>query len=463
MELNSYLEQLEEQIRNRKAKAEVIEEIRNHIEDQAEFYEKEGMSAEEAIEQAVRQMGDPVEVGIEMDRIHRPKPGAPLFLLAFMMSVAGLLTQYFSFYRFGEELVVYQRVIDNAFARQCVYVLMGTAVMLVILCVDYSPVGRHGKKNGSLAAGGTVYYLPVSAWLSWQSFLPEKPYLSVCPGVWRNLVSEQEPRVLRNSIQSFFWLAAAFWIAAARIGGGLGITIVMACVCYIMMTAAVIKGWFNENRKAGIVLTAGIIPVSAVIAVLAQLQPYQIKRIEVLFHPERYAQGAGYQAARTREVIEGLTMFGTGGVKPEQLPIHMLPGVQDDYILLQVASVYGIIAACLLVGLLAVFLFCLFRMIYKQKNRLGKIVGYGCLMVIAAEIAGNLMINFGFYTISTGGLPFFSYGGYHTVTIYVLLGVIFSIHRYQNLAWEREDGKNKQEKGVLAHLGKYRIRIERCR
>jgi hypothetical protein len=199
VELNSYLEQLEEQIRNRKAKAEVIEEIRNHIEDQAEFYEKEGMSAEEAIEQAVRQMGDPVEVGIEMDRIHRPKPGAPLFLLAFMMSVAGLLTQYFSFYRFGEELVVYQRVIDNAFARQCVYVLMGTAVMLVILCVDYSPV----EKNGSLAAGGTVYYLPVSAWLSWQSFLPEKSYLSVYPGVWRNLVSEQEPRVLRNSIQSF--------------------------------------------------------------------------------------------------------------------------------------------------------------------------------------------------------------------------------------------------------------------
>ena len=40
MELNSYLEQLEEQIRNRKAKAEVIEEIRNHIEDQAEFMKR---------------------------------------------------------------------------------------------------------------------------------------------------------------------------------------------------------------------------------------------------------------------------------------------------------------------------------------------------------------------------------------------------------------------------------------
>ena len=194
MELNSYLEQLEEQIRNRKAKAEVIEEIRNHIEDQAEFYEKEGMSAEEAIEQAVRQMGDPVEVGIEMDRIHRPKPGAPLFLLAFMMSVAGLLTQYFSFYRFGEELVVYQRVIDNAFARQCVYVLMGTAVMLVILCVDYSPVGRHGKKMGALLLAGLfIICLSAPGYLGSHSYLKSLIYL----------VSEQEPRVLRNSIQSF--------------------------------------------------------------------------------------------------------------------------------------------------------------------------------------------------------------------------------------------------------------------
>lgn len=40
---------------------------------------------------------------------------------------------------------------DNAFACQCVYVLMGTAVMLVIPSGGiYSPVGRHGK-NGSLA------------------------------------------------------------------------------------------------------------------------------------------------------------------------------------------------------------------------------------------------------------------------------------------------------------------------
>ena len=324
--------------------------------------------------------------------------------------------------------------------------------MLVILCVDYSPVGRHGKKMGALLLAGLfIICLSAPGYLGSHSYLKSLIYLFV--PVYGGILYQNRNRGYYGIASSLFWLAAAFWIAAARIGGGLGITIVMVCVCYIMMTAAVIKGWFNENRKAGIVLTAGIIPVSAVIAVLAQLQPYQIKRIEVLFHPERYAQGAGYQAARTREVIEGLTMFGTGGVKPEQLPIHMLPGVQDDYILLQVASVYGIIAACLLVGLLAVFLFCLFRMIYKQKNRLGKIVGYGCLMVIAAEIAGNLMINFGFYTISTGGLPFFSYGGYHTVTIYVLLGVIFSIHRYQNLAWEREDGKNKQEKGVLWRLG----------
>ena len=48
---------------------------------------KRGMSAEEAIEQAVRQMGDPVEVGIEMDRSTGQSQALLCFSLAFMMEV----------------------------------------------------------------------------------------------------------------------------------------------------------------------------------------------------------------------------------------------------------------------------------------------------------------------------------------------------------------------------------------
>ena len=102
-------------------------------------------------------------------------------------------------------------------------------------------------------------------------------------------------------------------------------------------------------------------------------------------------------------------------------------------------------------------------MIRRQKNQLGKMVGYGCVMVLAVEMVRSLLNGFGFYTISSGGMPFFSFGRCHTITIYALLGVIFSIYRYQELVWEKNEDGNVQEKGVLAKLGKYRIRIERCR
>lgn len=82
MEPSNYLRELGAQIRSPKARERVSEEMKNHIEDQAVFYEQDGMSHEEALSQAVEQMGDPVAVGIELDRIHRPKPAGRFLLLA---------------------------------------------------------------------------------------------------------------------------------------------------------------------------------------------------------------------------------------------------------------------------------------------------------------------------------------------------------------------------------------------
>ena len=58
-----YMKTLEEQIQNKRARALVSEEINGHIEEQAQGYEEEGMSREDAKREAVRQMGDPVETG----------------------------------------------------------------------------------------------------------------------------------------------------------------------------------------------------------------------------------------------------------------------------------------------------------------------------------------------------------------------------------------------------------------
>ena len=80
MEMHEYLDLLTGQIRNKKAGASVAKEIKSHMEDQAQVYMEQGMGQEEALAEAVRQMGNPVEVGIDMDPVsytHLTLPTTP--------------------------------------------------------------------------------------------------------------------------------------------------------------------------------------------------------------------------------------------------------------------------------------------------------------------------------------------------------------------------------------------------
>ena len=72
MDKKKYIQTVTEQIRCKRALPLVTKELEGHIEDQKSDYMKAGMNVEEAEEAAVLEMGDPVEVGVEMDRIHRP-------------------------------------------------------------------------------------------------------------------------------------------------------------------------------------------------------------------------------------------------------------------------------------------------------------------------------------------------------------------------------------------------------
>lgn len=91
MRREEYLYTLTEQIRCKMARGTIEQEINDHIEDQKAEFLSEGMSQTEAEEAAVREMGDPVEVGLEMDRIHRPTMAWGMIALIVGLSLAGYL------------------------------------------------------------------------------------------------------------------------------------------------------------------------------------------------------------------------------------------------------------------------------------------------------------------------------------------------------------------------------------
>lgn len=94
----TYLQQVLQQIRWKRARQIIGRELQNHLEDQYGTLLEAGLSPDQAEAETVRQMGDPVSVGKALDGLHRPhlewKLLCPLVLLLgcggfFCLSLSG--------------------------------------------------------------------------------------------------------------------------------------------------------------------------------------------------------------------------------------------------------------------------------------------------------------------------------------------------------------------------------------
>ena len=98
--MEEYLEKLLAQIRCKKARPYIAEEIRGHIESQIEDNIVSGMTDQEAEKNAVADMGNPVEVGISLDKIHKPQIAWRLLVIVGMLILLGIHLQ---------KSIIYQR------------------------------------------------------------------------------------------------------------------------------------------------------------------------------------------------------------------------------------------------------------------------------------------------------------------------------------------------------------------
>ncbi|WP_276952531.1 permease prefix domain 1-containing protein [Enterocloster lavalensis] len=461
MEMHEYLDALSGQIRSGRARQAVREELEAHILDQAQAYADSGMEEQEALEQAVRQMGDPVEVGIDMDRIHRPRNGWKYLGIIAVLSAAGLLAQYICIYRFGGDTLTGNSVGIQAFYRQCAYTLTGLAVMAGLYFCDYSLLSRYAKPAGAL-------FIAVTAVVCMPGFAPVvagahaylKVILYMFIPLYGGILYRYRGSGIRGYVCALFWLGAAAWLALCRIRGGISVTIDVLFVCALLLVLSLYRNWYGIRRRA--------LPAAATCALAAclgagvalNLSDYQLRRLEVILNPRFADRAYGYQTDVAREIAGRLKLV--GGQMPERTPIHRLPGVQYDYALLQTASVWGWLAAGVLLAILALFLVSLFIMVKRQKNQLGQMIGFGCAAILALESARYLLYNLGLGLMPAAGLPFLTYGRLHTVAVYALFGILLSIYRYQDLIWETGNHRKSQGRGMTWGVGKYRIYIERA-
>lgn len=437
MEMHEYLEILKAQIRCVKVRDSVAKEVEDHIKDQAMAYRQSGMTESEAISEAVRQMGDPVAAGVELDRIHRPAMDWKLVAFAAVLSIIGLLIQYV----FGR-----QQADLTMFYKQCVYTGIGILLMAAVSLVDYSVIGKYGFALWGLLSGFvllTVLFGPTYN----GSHLYIRNYIYLYVPVYTGILYHYRNGGVTALVKCglFHMAAMILSLMAVTIPACLDVTV----ICLIMTSIAIWKGWFAVNRKAalaGLWLAAVLLPLILVGIGGINFMPYQIARLEAVLNPAVDPLGRGYIPGVIRDTFQGSTWAGPA--------VKTLDGrmgsLHTDYILIQLISSYGLLAGTGVVLAAIGFVVHGFHMTVRMKNQLGQMLGIGCCLVFFLQIFHYVMLNLGRGLINTG-MPFLSYGKGPVFATSILVGLLMSVYRYKNISTEQKAG----------HRQRYQLRIEK--
>jgi hypothetical protein len=154
IKVKQYLETICSQIRCKKIHGDIREEIENHIVDQKEAFKAQGFNDETVTLKALEQMGDPIIIGTELDRTHRPKPEWSVITLTILLLAAGTVIRFFTSPQDfnGIEL----------FNKQLFFTIAGIVLMALFYYMDFTILGKYPKTIFLLLAAVTIFLTIVS-------------------------------------------------------------------------------------------------------------------------------------------------------------------------------------------------------------------------------------------------------------------------------------------------------------
>ena len=268
-------------------------EIEQHLDEQIGEYLMEGMEPEEAEKEAVKQMGDPVETGISLDRIHRPRMPWGMLLWIGILSILGL----------GIYMALQARISDQPLSWRTilgylVILAMGLAAMTGICFADYSRISRYAREitvalwillyGGLWMRGlqingakrwidlGVTIDVGVAAWL----FVP----------LYASVLYRCRGQGYKALIKAVAWMAPTLWLLLTMPNASSLLVVFLAFS--VIFSAAVWKGWFQIRRKTVLaVWWGGVLLAPAALLAFTGMESYQAQRLLALLNLGGYGPG----------------------------------------------------------------------------------------------------------------------------------------------------------------------------
>ena len=329
--------------------------------------------------------------------------------------------------------------------RQCMWLVLGTLVMVVTSRLDYRVWRRLARVLVLAAFGGLllvlVPHLAVEAtgakrWIGFGSFdVQPSEIMKLAVAVFgADLVVRREEagRSERTAIGPLIMVVAA--------AGGLvvlepdmGTAVVVGCIGLSILFASGVS--FRPIVKIG-----GVVIGVAVLASLAD--PYRRERLLSFLNPGAHASGSGYQVVQSLIGLGSGHVFGVG-LGNGTVQWGFLPNPHSDFIFSVIGQELGLVGALgVVLGLGALCWFGL-RVADRAPDRFGGLLAVALVAWLGVETLINVGAVIGLLPVTGIPLPFISYGGTSLVVTMAGAGMLVSIARREVSAGVRRLGGDR--------------------
>lgn len=431
MKLEEYLEIVSEQIRYTKIRSTITEELKTHILDQAEDYEACGMFPKDALDRAIRDMGDPVETGVSLDRIHRPQMNWGIIVMIAVISILGLGILY--------TINIHAQGIFP-WERQMSFVILGFLLMLLVCRLDYSILEIHGWNAARcfllcIFLARICFGISIGGADRWIRILMVNISISEIMLLYVPLFGAALYSFRGEGYQVLWKIALLIILPVIFVGSipDLSSAFILFTCLFCLFIFAVYKNWYQIHRKL-ILSVSGIFVLLSPVTLLGYLyffgEEYQAARIRAFF---THTGDVHFFVSLARNMRESSALIGSSATSLELFTGQPASYFMTDYVIVSMCGIYGILLTIAILTALLFLVMKIFQISTAQKNQLGMIVGTGCGIVFLSKIAVSILVNLQLIPYTSISMPFLSYGGSSIIVSYILLGLVLSIYRYKNI------------------------------
>jgi rod shape determining protein RodA len=317
---------------------------------------------------------------------------------------------------------------DTFFARQVIWALVGTGLMLLVAFTDYSIFANVNHLIYALTLLSLILVYAVGRitfgaqrWIDLGIFdlQPSELAKVLLIIVLAKFLADRQEHLNRLSSFLLSLLYVAVPMLFIYIQPDLGTAIVLGVSWLAMVLVAGVR-----LKHVGLLILSGLL---ASPVVWYSLHGYMRERIFVFFDPTRDPLGAGYNINQARIAVGSGGFLGQGFARGSQSQLHFLRVRHTDYIFSVLGEELGFVGVVLLLLLFLVVIWRILRVAEMARDTFGQLIACGIATIVAFQVVANVGMNVGLLPASGVPLPFISYGGSALMALLIGEGVVQNI------------------------------------